>query len=330
MFDKVHRKVAMRRRGWRVLTVGVAISVAGVLAGCGSGGAGLSPSGKFVIGYQQGLGSAPLMLVEANGCLEDAAKGVSVEFKQFNSGSAIRDSMLADTVQAGAVGLSPFLIGVDKGIDWKILAPLNNMEFRLMTREKNMKSLADFDSGDQIAVPGTDSVQAFVLRKAAQEQLGDAMALENNLVSMAHPDAMQALLSDQVAGHMASAPYTYMEDEKGAHRVLGSADVFNEPINNTVVAVRQSVQKSVPEAASAVKDCIDEAINTLNNDTDRAAQLLEKAYGGSESAESIKADLRHDDLVWPEKTDGLELVGSFMKDIGMINNVPSLADVTQF
>lgn len=312
------------------MAVGVALSLTAAVAACGSGNAGLSPSGTFVIGYQQGLGSAPLEIAKASGCMDGAAEGVNVEYKQFNSGSAIRDSMLAGTVQAGGVGLPPFLIGADKGIDWKVLAALNNMEFRLMIQDPTLQSLADLGKDDQIAVPAPDSIQAIVLRKAAQDQLGDAMALEQNFVSMAHPDAMQALLSGQVAAHMASAPFSYDEKDNGAQQVVGSGDVFDEPINNTVVAVRQQVQESQPEMTKALRGCVEEAIGILNTDRDRAAKLLAKASGGSESARSVKADLAHHDLVWPHRTDGVAAVGSFMKEIGMIENVPTLADISQF
>lgn len=326
----VHKGLVAPGRGVRVLIAGLTCSVVAALASCAGESAGLSPSGKFVVGYQQGLGSAPLILVETNGCMKDAVEGVTVEFKQFNSGAAIRDSMLSDTVQAGGVGLAPFLIGADKGVDWKILAAQNNMEFRLMTKDSKLRSLADFEKDDQIAVPAPDSIQAVVLRKAAEQELGDPNALEKNLVSMGHPDALQALMSGQIAGHVASAPFTYKEEQKGAHRVFGSGEVFDKPINNTLVAVRQGVQEAQPEVTKALKSCVGKAIDTLNNDPNQAAELLEKAYQGKQSADSIKAELAEKDLVWPAQADGVELVASFMREIGVIEEVPSLADVTEF
>lgn len=137
------------------------------------------------------------------------------------------------------------------------------------------------------------------MRKAAKQKLGDPNALEKNLVSMGHPNALQALMSGQIAGHVASAPFTYTEEKKGAHRVFGSGEVFDKPINNTLVAVREGVQEAPPEVTKALKGCIGKAIDTLNNDPNQAAELLEKAYQGKQSADSIKAELAQKDLVWP-------------------------------
>src|SRR5215204_6621702 len=82
-------------------------------------------------------------------------------------------------------------------------------------------------------------MQAVVLRKGAQEQLGDAAALDDNLVAFTHPDGLQALLSDQISGHLTSPPFQFQEQDEGARPILKSFDLFG-PHNFNSVFVRQA------------------------------------------------------------------------------------------
>lgn len=296
------------------------------LGACGSGSSGASNG--FVLGYQQGLGSAVVEVMEQSGCLAEEVPEQKVRFKQFNSGAAIRDSMLAGEVQAGAIGLAPFLVGVDKGVDWKVVTPLNEMDFRLMVTRKDLRSLQDFAGSDaKIAVPAPDSIQSIVVRQAARSELGDDSALDTNLVAMSHPDAMQALLSGQVAGHLASAPFGYIEESQGARVLLSSADVFGGPVNNTLVAMRKDVLEAQPGVAEAVQKCADEAKSLLADDHRAAATYLAEATGGKQDRAEIEAHLAEPDLTWPEETRGISDVATVMEDVGLLDSVPDESDV---
>lgn len=296
------------------------------LSACAGTSSGASSS--FVLGYQQGLGSAVVVVMEQSGCLAEAVPDANVDFKQFNSGAAIRDSMLAGEVQAGAIGLAPFLVGFDKGVDWQAVTPLNEMDFRLMATQSDLRSLNDFaDSGTKIAVPAPDSIQAIVLREAARSELGDDSALDTNMVAMSHPDAMQALLSEQVAGHLASAPFSYLEESQGARVVLSSGSVFGGPVNNTLVAMREEVLKAQPEVAEAVQECADEAKALLETDHAAAAVHLAEASGGKQDRSQIESHLAEPDLTWPDEIRGIDAVAEVMVDVGLIEEAPNESDV---
>lgn len=284
-------------------------------------------SSSFVIAYQQGLGSGVLMTVETSDCMAKAAPGHSVEFKQFNSGAAIRDSMLAGEVDVGGVGSTPFLVGYQRGVDWKILSAQNEMEFRLMVADPEIDSLADLEaSGQQIAVPGADSPQTMVLQKAAEQQLGDPNALRTRLVFMAHPDAMQALLTGQIGAHMSSAPFTYQEQQDGARSLLDSNDVFDVPINNTVIAVSDNATETQTNTVNALSKCIDQARNLLRNHQAQAATYLSQASDGQESAHSIQSHLAHNDLRWPTTARGMTALAEYMDHLDLIDAPPSNPD----
>ena len=66
---------------------------------------------------------------------------------------------------------------------------LNILDERLMTNDKNIKSLGDLiGSDDLIAVVNIGSIQHIILAKALKNAGYDAHALDANLVGMKHPD----------------------------------------------------------------------------------------------------------------------------------------------
>src|SRR4051794_6430078 len=111
----------------RVLVAALTAAVLALAAGCGGsddgdgGGSGAAAGGgdKVVIGYQPGIGYAQLLILKQQGWLQQALGGRKVEFRQLTSGADIRDGMISGDLQAGAGGIGPFLVGVDKGVKWK-------------------------------------------------------------------------------------------------------------------------------------------------------------------------------------------------------------------
>lgn len=172
-------------------------------------------------------------------------------------------------------------------------------------------------------MPGADSPQTMVVQKAAEDQLGDPNALRTRLVFMSHPDAMQALLSGRIGAHMPSAPFTYEEKRAGARRLLGSDDVFDDPINNTVTAVSDKATKNDADTVRALAGCVERARDLLRNHPDQAASYLSRAYCGKESPDSIEADLEHEDLRWPSAARGMASLAEFMTHPRLIDTPPS-------
>ena len=77
------------------------------------------------------------------------------------------------------------------------------------------------------------------LAMAAEEQLGDAHALDNNIVAMAHPDGMTSLLSGSVECHLTTSPYVFKEaEEDGIYEVEGLESVW--PDGNSFIVIQYS------------------------------------------------------------------------------------------
>lgn len=311
-------------KGLRSGIAAVVVSFLALLvAGCG-GGASSGGGDSMAIAYQPGIGYAQLLIIKQEGWLEEDLPDTEISWEQLSSGSAIRDGMLAGDIQVGAGGIGPFLVGYDAGVDWKLLSALNEMDLWLMVEDQEVQSLADFGDGS-IATPAPDSIQAVVLRRGAQEQLGDAAALDNNIVALAHPDGLQALLSGQIAGHLTAPPFQFQEQDEGARPILRSFDLFGPHTFNSVF-VRQDYHDDNPEAMEALYGRIQEATELIESDPDRAAEILSEESGGETSAEEFRRFMTEEGVAYTTQPNGFIEFAEFMQEIDLIREVPGSQD----
>jgi NitT/TauT family transport system substrate-binding protein len=290
-----------------------------LLGGCGGGSGGGGDT--MTIAYQPGIGYAQLLIIKQEGWLEEDLPETEVAWEQLSSGSAIRDGMLAEDIQVGAGGVGPFLVGFSAGVDWKVLSALNEMDLWLMVVDEQIQDLGDFGDGS-IAMPAPDSIQAVVLRRGAQEQLGDAVALDDNIVALAHPDGLQALLSGQISGHLTSPPFQFQEQDEGARPILRSFDLFGPHTFNSVF-VRQGYHDDNPEAMEALYSNIQEATELIENDPDRAAEILSEESEGETTAEEFRRFITEEGVTYTTQPNGFIEFAEFMQEIGLIDEVPT-------
>lgn len=321
--DATTRRSWPARQGARMAATLALLALA--LAGCGGddeqaagGGGGDGPSGNLTIAYQPGIGYAQLLIMREQKTLEKALPNVKVSYKELASGAAIRDGMLAGEIQVGSGGVGPFLVGYDAGVEWKLLSSLNSMDLWLMAKDKSIRSVADF-KGKKIAMPGPDSIQAIVLRKAAQEEMGNAKALDSAIVALPHPDGVQALISGQIAGHLTSPPFQFVEESQDARRVVGSKDYFGDHTFNSVF-VRQEYHDDNPEIMDALFKGIQDATKLINDRPAEAAALVAKASGGD--AKEFEDYMTREGISYEIEPQGFMEFAKFMKEIGLMKEVP--------
>ena len=305
------------------------------LAGCGASGgakgasnAGAScsdkPATSVTIAYQPGLGYAPLLVLKDQKTLEKKLPGVKVEWRELNSGAAIRDGMVSGDIQVGSGGIGPFLVGVTSGIDEKVATGLNDMSLWLMAKKPNIKTMKDLKGAGKIAMPGPDSIQAVVLAKAAQEKLGDATALNSQIVAMGHPDGVQALLAGQLAAHLTSPPFQEQEQAKGAHKIITSYEVFGEHTFNSVFTKTQFAACN-PKFMDALVGGVQSANQLLSNSPTKAAAILAKEMGISPS--EAKQQITAKDVKFTSTPKGFGTFAKFMHQIGLSKSVPKTQDL---
>jgi NitT/TauT family transport system substrate-binding protein len=162
---------------------------------------------------------------------------VKVSYRVIDGGNVINDAMLAGALDIAAGGVPGFLQLWDRTRtlaqnEVKGLSAVGAGSVWLITRNPNVKTLADFTEKDRIAVPGIKtSFVAVVLEMAVAQAMGkeNYAKLDPLTVGVRHPEALAMMLSgkSEITAHFSSPPFSYIEyDQPGFHRVINSADVF--------------------------------------------------------------------------------------------------------
>ncbi len=277
------------------------------------------------IANQPGLGYLPLIVIREQKLLEKRVPGLTVEWIELTSGPAIRDAMLAGKLDVGSGGTTPFIQGYDKGVKWKVAAALVDMPLFMNTWKPNIKTLKDFGPDDRIASPAPGSIQHITLQMAAKTQLGDPHALDNRLVTMAHPDALAALKTKrEITAHFTSPPFQYDElEEPGVHTVLDSYEVLGGPATFTCVYTTIAWHDKNPKLYAAFVAALDEAIEYINKNPKDAAELFVKSEKSKDSPERILSLMEKPGVAFKTTPTGLMKYAQFMKETDGIKAAPS-------
>lgn len=277
---------------------------------------------SIAIAYQYGYAYAPLIIMKEQRTLEQRFPGTSFAWRVFANGSAIRDGIVANQIQIGAGGTAPFLIGWDKGVGWRLLGSLCDIDLWLVARDPSIKTLKDLRPGMKIGLPAPDSIQAIVLRRAAQEQLGDARALDNDLVAISHPLGLAALGNGQISAHFSNPPFQFEEVEQGGHVILRSFDVFGVSTLDSVFA-GESFAQAYPNFVKTFYGDLRDAIDMIDRQPARAAELLSRSDGGKVSPATYTTWLAKPGTKFTIVPHGYLKYAAFMRDIGLIGKIPS-------
>ncbi|WP_433463574.1 ABC transporter substrate-binding protein [Spirillospora sp. CA-128828] len=308
-----------RRRD--VLRLGATgVGALALTAACG--GSGGSGSGKeIIISQGSGISYTALIIIQAKGWLEKDLPGRTITWRTVSGGNATRDGLVSGRLHLGSSGLGPFLIGWGAGIPWKIVSSLNDMPLWLVAKDRRFQSLKDFRPGDKIAAIAPGSIQSVMLQKAAQQQLGDPHALDKNIASMAHPDALQALIGGQIAAAYTAPPFQFQAVEQGARKLVDSYDLFGKHGFNVMVATQEYEEKN-PDVINAVHRNIAKANDLIIKSPAEAAQILSQAEKGKIPAAKYREYLTYQGIEFTTTPHSLLKIGAFMKEVGVVKKVP--------
>ena len=302
-----------------VVAVAVAaIAVAVAVAGGEKRYAG--PPNTLTIAYQPGLGYAPLILMKELRVIERRYPGTRVEWKVLASGTPITNGVISGQIHIGAVGVGPMLVGWARGVDWKVIAPLNDGDLWLMAKDPNIRTIADL-RGKKIATPTNTSIQAVTLRKMAQVKLGDSKALDSGLLSMDHPDGLNALMSGQIDAHFTSPPFQFQEKVRGAHIVARSYNYFGAHTFLVNVMTQKFYDEHRDFAGQFYRDIV--AMHKLiKTNPLRVANLLSRDAGGNPTPRQFKQWIGNPALTWTTRPRGLMRYASFMSRTNQLTKMP--------
>ena len=129
--------------------------------------------------------------------------------------------MLSNSLDVGFVGIPPFLLGLENGMEWKIISALSESNVALITKDETLNSLADLRDEHRIILPQPGSIQHILLQMASEELFGDATQFDDQLLTLSHPDGVVAFTSgDQNQLHFTTPPYLQEDLKVTSSRVL--------------------------------------------------------------------------------------------------------------
>ncbi len=277
-----------------------------------------SGSESITVAYQYGMAYAPFEVMKEQGLIEKYYSGIEVEYSTLNSGSAINESIVSGDVDIGAMGVAPAITGVTSGVPYKIASNVSAQPNRIMTNKDSIKTLSDIDE-EKIALVNIGSIQHVLLAMAAEQQLGDAHALDNNIVAMSHPDGMSALISGSVECQLTTSPYVFKEaEEEGIHEVEGIEEVWPNGNSFIVMVASNSLYEENPELYNAVVSALQEAVTWINENKEAAAEMLCGAEGVD--AETMLSWLNDPACVYTTETKGVMEMADFMSENDFLEN----------
>lgn len=292
---------------------------------------------EITIAQQFGVAFLPLMLMERDGLIEKHAKAAGIEVKtnwqKVAGPSVINDGLLSGNVHFGAVG-APSVITLwsrtKNNVGVKGVAAMTSYPLYFVTRNPELKSLKDLSQKDKIAVPSVKiSTQAIMLQMAAADLFGQPnyQKFDELTVSLAHPDAMLALMNNTggVNAHFATSPF-YEQEMKipGARVLTTSYDILGGRASALVVVTTTKFHDANPKLYKAYLAAQKEAIDAINKDKRKAAQdYLDIAQDRKSTLDEIFGVINDKDYAFTLLPEKVFKTAVFMGKVGTVKDPPA-------
>jgi len=238
---------------------------------------------------QPGLSYLPLAVLESERLIEKHAaaaglKDVKVEWSKFAAGNVMNDALLSGSLDVASGGVAPLItLWAKSNGQVRGVAAQTTSQIYINTRNPDVKTIKDFTEKDRIALPAVKvSVNAIVLQMAAERAFGpgNAYKLEPLTTSRSYAEGSAALLSGvgEINSAASAPPFYYKEiATPGIHTVLKSYDVLGGPSTNNLIWTTQRFRDENPKLYAAFFAAYEEAIDLINKDPRRAAQIFQNA-----------------------------------------------------
>lgn len=299
---------------------------------------GKAEKNEIGIALSYGIGHLSSMMMEDRKLIEKHAKAaglgdVSVKWVRFAGATDMNTALLSGSLDLAAQGIPGLLTlwarteGTPQEV--KGVAALSSLPMYLVTRNPNVKSLADFSDKDRIAVPSVQvSVQAVTLQMAAEKAFGAGKynQLDRFTVSLGHPEAVAALSSGgtEITSHMSSPPFQYEELKKpGTRKIVDSYEVLGGPASFNVMVASKKFRDENPKLYRAYLAALREAVELINNDKKGASETYIRLSKEKTPVDDILAMLNDPQIVITRTPQNIQKYADFMIKVGTLKKKPA-------
>ena len=291
------------------------------VSGCGK------KKDEINIAEQFGVAYAPLQIMKEQKLLEKRLPGVTVNWKQFGGPTAIREGMLAGEIDFGFMGPAPAIMGIDNGMKWRFATGISFNRVAIVAKDPAVKKLADIPQDKKIAVLSPACTQHVLLCMAAEQEFGDPQALDNRIVSMSHPDSLNAMLSNtEIAAHVATPPYLEQELAAGMGVLYTGEELMGQNFTFITGVALESFHDQNPEYYNAFIESLNEAIDYINDNLDQAVKQLAPYYGIPE--EDLRSQMTYNGSIYSKKLQGVEELSAAMQRMGFTKQAFNFEQMT--
>ena len=278
------------------------------------------------IAYQGGIGYAPVHVMEVQGLIEKYYDGeITVTYQKLDSGPAINEGIIGGSIQIGCMGVAPAISGVAAGIPYRVISNLCAQSHGLMSNDPDIQSLKDIKDTDTIALVNFGSIQHILLAMTAEQVLGDAHALDNNIQKMSHAEGMAALESGTVKLHLTSSPFIYQERENPKYNELKELSEVWPSGNSFLVAMASNELQENEALFQAVSQAFEEAIAFINED--REGIIAIEAEYLALDPEQVRSYLEQPDCQFFTDLRGVQDMADFMYRADFIEREVTVDDL---
>jgi NitT/TauT family transport system substrate-binding protein len=286
------------------------------------------------IAIQYGIAYLPLLVADREGLFTRALEaagihGVTVEVRQVGSSTAINDALISGAIEMGVYGSTALLIAWDRtrsNLGIKGIGGISLTPYTLLANKPEIHTVADFGPNDKIALTSTISPQATLLRMAAERAFGQGnhARLDSAILSLAHPDALNALIAGtDVTAYFSTPPYTALGlQNPRIHRVITSQEILGGKCTGAALGALTRFVERNPAASRAVFEAIDQADALIRSDPRKCAEIYLSVERQRMSVDEVAAQLGDPDAGHSLTPNGIQAFADFMARTGQLRTRP--------
>jgi NitT/TauT family transport system substrate-binding protein len=287
---------------------------------------------------QFGLPYLPMLVIEAQQLIEKNAKAAGLgEVKTTwtqRAGPAVElDALLAGQVDFIGPGVPTLATIWDKTSgtpqEARALIAMQSMPYVLVTRNPNVKTIADFTDKDKIALPAVKLTgHAIALEIEAAKIWGpdNYDKLDSITITRSHADAAAAVMSgkSEINSHFASSPFYYYElATPGIHQVLKSYDALGARHTNGVLVTTKKFHDANPKLCKAIVAAFAEANAFIKAHPRDAAQIYLTATHDKNSLDALESMVADSDVDYTTTPVSIMKIVDFMHRVRRIKKKPA-------
>ena len=278
----------------------------------------------------------PLIVMEDQHLVQKHAQqmglgDLAATYVQFTSGLEVNNALISGRAQFGASSIAPFLTLWDRSHDnvkVNAVSALDTAPMCLVTRNPNVQKVTDFTDSDRINVltPGSAG-QAIVFEMAVAQAYGieNYAKLDRLTVGLPPSEATAAMLSGSgvITADFTGLPMSYLElDAPGMHKVLDSNDVLGGEATNALLYTTSTFHGENPKVMGAVMAALDEAMELIGRDRQRAGEIYLRITGMRYAAQVQR--MAADPLIkFRRDPHKLMTYAKFMHETGRLKTAPT-------